>query len=555
VFRLLPWREELLDGLLGADLVGFHTYDYARHFLSSVRRIMSAEHNMANVKYDNRMIKVDAFPMGIDYDKYAGSSETEEIQQEMQEVRRQAGERRLVLSVDRLDYSKGIPLRLRAFHEFLRNYPEFHGKVSLIMIVAPSRTRVPHYMELKREIDERVSSTNGEFGSIGWTPISYFYRPVPFEQLTAIYAESDVLLVTPLRDGMNLISKEYIAARKDMKGVVVLSETAGSARELGEALAVNPNNVSQIADRIYEALQMPEERQVEKNERMHARLKRYDVHYWADDFMDKLRTMSELQESFRVKRLSKTTRRKLFDDFKQSSKRLFFIDYDGTLITYGESPGVPDEATMESLRTLAQDPRNEVVIISGRQKEFLEERFSGVPIGIIAGHGIWLRDRDGQWGKTAPVTATWKDAIRPVLELYRDRTPGSRVEEHQYSLEWHYGRAEPELATLRRSELMDALLSLTSNHDLSVLEGNKLLEIKNSNVSKGAAAHEWVTRQDWDFVLAIGDDWTDNEVFSTIPDHGYSIKVGIDISSADYFLDSVEMVRLLIGELSRYVDT
>jgi trehalose 6-phosphate synthase/phosphatase len=549
VFRLLPWREELLDGLLGAELVGFHTYDYARHFLSSVRRIRGAEHHMANVKHDNRMIKVDAFPMGIDYDKYSGAAEVPEIQSEMDNIREQVGDKRLMLSVDRLDYSKGIPQRLRAFRRFLAKHPEYQERVTLILIVAPSRTQVSHYAELKREIDELVSTVNGDFGTIGWNPISYFYRPVPFQQLSAIYADSDVLLVTPLRDGMNLISKEYIAARRDMRGVVILSETAGSARELGEALSVNPNDVEQIADRIYEALEMPESTQIEKNERMHARLQRYDIHYWAGDFMDKLRTMSEYQHSFRVKRLSSSVRREMYDDFRNGESRLLFIDYDGTLITYGASPGVPDQKTLDSLGQLAQDPRNEIVIVSGRQQQFLDEKLQGIPVGVIAGHGVWIRDPKGEWQRTEPVTADWKEIIRPIMELYRDRTPGSEIEEHDYSLVWHYRRSEPELAAVRLSELKDALLSLTTNLDIALLDGNKLLEVKNSNVSKARAASHWLDRQKWDFVMAIGDDWTDEDVFTMIPEHGYSIKVGIDISSADYFLESVSQVRGLIHEM------
>ena len=259
IFRLLPWRTELLRGLLGADLVGFHTYDYARHFLSSVRRILAAEHHMAQVRFDNRMIKVDAFPMGIDYEKYSTAAELPEVQKERDRVKQEVTTPKLVLSVDRLDYSKGIPLRLRAFHRFLERYPEYREQVTLMLIVAPSRTEVPQYRELKREIDELTSIINGDFGTIGWNPVWYYFRPSPFHQLSAIYAESDLLLVTPLRDGMNLISKEYLAARSDRLGVVVLSETAGSARELGEALTVNPNNIDEIADAIKEGTRAPRE--------------------------------------------------------------------------------------------------------------------------------------------------------------------------------------------------------------------------------------------------------------------------------------------------------
>jgi len=549
VFRLLPWREELLRGLLGSDLIGFHTYDYARHFLSSVRRILGAEHHMGNVKFDNRMIRVDAFPMGIDYQKYASATENKVTQDEMARVREELGGRQLILSVDRLDYSKGIPLRLKAFHTFLSEHPEYREKVTMFMIVAPSRTQVPHYIELKREIDELVSAINGEHATIGWTPVWYYYRPFPFDKLTALYALSDVLLVTPLRDGMNLISKEYIAARTDNLGTVVLSETAGSARELGEALSVNPNNIDEIANTILEALQLPKEQQIEKNKRMHQRLRRYDIHYWAHDFMEKLRSISELQQSFRVRRLSRSLRNKMIEQFQSASRRLLLVDYDGTLIRRS-GPGVPDQATKEALRGLSRDSRNEVVIISGRQKDFLDRNLEGLPVNIVAGHGIWIKDKDGDWTRTDPVTGDWKELILPMLELYQDRTPGSRIEENEFSLVWYYERAQPELAMVRLSELKDALLSLTENLDLSVLEGNKFLEIKNSNVSKGRAAARWITEESWDFVMAVGDDWTDEDIFTMVPDTGYSIKVGVDISSAHYFLESVEEVRELVQQLA-----
>lgn len=550
IFRLLPWRTELLRGLLGADLVGFHTYDYARHFLSSVRRILAAEHHMAQVRFDNRMIKVDAFPMGIDYEKYSTAVELPEVQKERDRVRQEVTTPKLILSVDRLDYSKGIPLRLKAFHRFLERYPEYREQVTLMLIVAPSRTEVPQYRELKREIDELTSIINGDFGTIGWNPVWYYFRPAPFHQLSAIYAESDMLLVTPLRDGMNLISKEYLAARSDRLGVVVLSETAGSARELGEALTVNPNNIDEIADTIKEGLELPESRQIEKNDRMHMRLKRYDIHYWAHDFMHKLEGIAEVQNSLRVKRLSSETRGRIHERYRNSERRVIFLDYDGTLIAYGETPGVLDTPTRDALRRLASDERNHLVILSGRQKAFLDRTLGDIPVSIVAGHGVWVKEKNGEWELMEQVTPGWKEEILPILELYRDRTPGSAVEENDYSLVWHYRRAEPELAAVRLSELKDALLSLISNLDLSLLEGNKMIEVKNSDVSKGRAAARWLDGGQWDFVLAVGDDWTDEDIFSMLSEEHFSIKVGVDISSANYFLESPDKVRGLVQELA-----
>ncbi|TVQ40299.1 MAG: bifunctional alpha,alpha-trehalose-phosphate synthase (UDP-forming)/trehalose-phosphatase [Spirochaetaceae bacterium] len=551
VFRLLPWREQVLDGLLGADLVGFHTYDYARHFLSAVRRILSAEHQMANVKYHNRMVKVDAFPMGIDYQKYATARELPAVQQEIANIRRELAGQRIILSVDRLDYSKGIPIRIRAYRSFLEQNPDYHGKVTMILIVAPSRTAVPHYQELKREIDELVSVTNGTLGRIGWTPISYFYRPFPFDQLTATYTQSDVLLVTPLRDGMNLIAKEYIAARTDYRGVIVLSETAGAARELGEAITINPNNEPQIAAAIREALEMTIEEQEQKNRLMHERLELYDIHYWARDFMDKLAAVGEMQASFAQRAFGKRQQERLIADYEAAGRRLIFVDYDGTLLDREHRSHKLSSESIDDMAALASDPCNEVVVISGRPKDYLQEVFHDLPVGIIAGHGIWYKGKSDTWHTTEQISNDWKQTILPILQLYCNRTPGTKVEESDYSLVWNYRRAQPELAAVRLSELKDALISLTANHDLSILERSHILELKHSNVNKGRAAAAWYEGSDWDFVLAIGDDWTDEDMFAMLSEEQYTIKVGIDISQARFFVNSTEDVRQLLGELAR----
>jgi trehalose 6-phosphate synthase/phosphatase len=409
---------------------------------------------------------------------------------------------------------------------------------------------VPQYAELKREIDELVSTTNGAFGTLGWNPIWYYFRPAPFEHLSAFYAKADVLLVTPLRDGMNLISKEYIAARRDRKGVVVLSETAGSSRELGETLIVNPNDIESIADAIYEALNLPEDVQQERNERLHKRLARYDIHYWAQDFIDKLNNVAQLLKGLRMKKLTASVRKEIAEHFTSASSRLLFIDFDGTLTSRGEEGRLLDEETRSALSKLAEHPDTEVVIVSGRQRADLEKRFEDMSVNIIAGHGIWRRDRKGQWHLEENVSSEWKDVIRPMFDLFQDRTPGSRVEEHEYSLMWYFDKAQPELAAIRLNELRDALLDLTANHELSVLESSRSLEIKSATASKGRAASHWYHLKDWDFVIALGDDWTDEEIFSMLDDSAYSVKVGVEISSAKFFLDSVRDVRDLVVGLS-----
>lgn len=553
IFRLLPWRLSILNGLLGADLVGFHTYDYARHFLSSIRRLMGLENDLGVIRNKKKLTKVDVFPMGIDYRRYADSSEDPKVKPELEKIRSEIKDQKLVLSVDRLDYSKGIPQRLRAFHRFLQNYPDYEGKITMIMIVSPSRTKVPHYQELKRELDELVSIINGTHGRLDWIPIRYFFRTFPFHELTAMYNLADVLLVTPLRDGMNLIAKEYVASRKDGRASVVLSETAGSARELAEALIVNPSDIERIAERIREAIELPETERIDRTRRIQARLERYDVHYWAKDFVEKIDHLLETQQRYYVRKLGAKDERAIVESYRGAEKRLILLDFDGTLVEQTAPPERVELDTdiLESLRRLSSDERNRVVVLSRRTKEGLAEHVGEIPVVLAAEHGIWMRRPGEDWTTIENFGTDWKDNIRPILELYVDRTAGSFLEEKDYSIAWHFERSEPELAANRLSELKDALLSFTENHNISLFGGNKVLEVKHSSVNKGTATAFWLEQDSYDFIFAAGDDWTDEDMFSVLPEKAYSVKVGIDISSAQYFLESHKGVRALIG---RFVD-
>jgi len=551
LFRLLPWREEILRGLLGADLVGFHTYDYARHFLSSVRRLLGYDHDMATVRYENRMVKVDVFPMGIDYERYSQATKQEGVQRYIREIREDRPAEKLILSVDRLDYTKGIPQRLRAYERFLERYPDYKSKVSMVIIVSPSRTAVPQYQELKREVDQLVSIINGRFSTISWTPVHYFYRTFGFEHLSALYAEADALLVTALRDGMNLIAKEYVAAKGDGPGAVVLSETAGAARELSEAIVVNPHGLDEIADGIATAMEMAPDEQAARNRRMQRRLKRYDIHYWAADFIAKLQTAVEHQRHFLGKRLAGTVLRSLSSAYRDANKRLLFLDYDGTLLTYMDRPerAVPDAALKDLIQSLASNPKNEVVVISSRGRGFMTEHLADLNIGMIASHGIWIRRQGGDWEQLVQVDDVWKDELGPVMQLHADRTPGSQFEEKEHSLAWHYRGSDPDLAFVRVAELKDALLSIASNHNVTTFEGNRVLEVKSSLASKAQAAALWVERTPHDFVMAAGDDWTDEELFAALPDEAHTIRIGLGATNAHYFLESPKQLRSFLEKL------
>lgn len=553
IFRALPWRREILDGLLGADLIGFHTFSYVKHFLESVRRILGHEHAYGEITLGNRIVKVDAFPMGIDYEKFANATLDAKVQREIDKIRKKVGDSKVIVSIDRLDYTKGIPQRLEAFDLFLDKYPEFREKITCIIIAVPSRTKVEHYRLLKKQVDELVGEINGKHGTFGWMPIWYIYRFLPFDMLVALYGVADIALITPLRDGMNLIAKEFIASKADSKGILILSETAGAAEELGEALMVNPSNKEEITGALREALLMTDEEQIERNKVIQRRLQRYNVRRWAGDFIDSLIQVKRFQQQLGTKKLTDEVKVKLLDDYSKSSNRLILLDYDGTLVHLVERPekAEPDNELLKLLTSLANNVRNEIVIASGRDRKTLEKWFGYLNIGLVAEHGAWVRERGKNWKTVEILESDWKKEIFPVLEVYVDRTPGSFIEEKDFSLVWHYRNCNPELAGVRVKELKDVLLNLTANLDIGIMEGNKVIEIKNININKGQAALKWISRKKWDFILAIGDDLTDEDVFTMLPDTAYSIKVGLGSSKAKFNLDSIMKVRLLLEELAR----
>jgi len=552
IMRLMPWREEIMAGLLGSDLLGFHTYDYVRHFISSARRLLGYEFSLGYLTAGQRLVRADVFPMGIDYEKYNQADKNQEVLNAHVEVKRELTGNRTILSVDRLDYTKGIPERIKSFALFLDQHPEYHEKVGLFLIVAPSRTEVEEYQDLLKEIQELVSAANGRHGSLGWTPIHFFYRSFSFEDLTALYMEADLLLVTALRDGMNLIAKEYLAARKDNTGVLILSETAGAVHELGESLMINPNDLQGIADAIDTGLKMDAEDQKRRNTIMKRRISRYNVRFWAKDFVRKLEEVHEYQRAQSARNMIDSVEETMLKDYKNAKKAIFFLDYDGTLVGFQDKPekARPDEELLDIVTALCKPKGNRVVVISGREPRDLESFFSGVPVEMAAGHGSWVKMKGKEWEKAELFSTEWKEGIRPILESYTDRTPGSFIEEKEFSLAWHYRRCEPDLAALRVGELKDSLYSVIENMNIGLLDGNKVLEVKDSFVNKGIAASEWLRGEEFDFIFAVGDDYTDEDLFDVVPEKAYSIKVGMALSKAKYHVKGWRSLRGVLKKLA-----
>jgi trehalose 6-phosphate synthase/phosphatase len=553
LFRLLPpqWRHDLLEGVLGSDLVGFHTYEYMQHFSQSVLRFLGRENRMGLFTIGNHLVKAETYPMGIDFHRYHEASTSPETAKEQAVFKDKLAGFNTVLSIDRLDYSKGIRNRLEGFEYFLEHYPEYREKLVLIMVVVPSRIGVMQYEDMKKQIEEMVGKINGKFGTIGWTPVIYQYRNLSLHPLSALYSMSDVALVTPLRDGMNLIAKEYIASRPDRSGVLILSEMTGAVKELGEAIIVNPNDIRGIAAALDEALKMPPEEQQRRNAIMQERLRRYDVTRWAGDFIGQLTQMRDIRQKSNANLLPPSVRKKMAADYSRARRRLLLIDYDGTLIPYETRPdrAAPDEKVLNLLRLLATDRRNTLVLASGRDQATMEKWFGSIPVNIIAEHGMWLKESGAEWFFLGPDNDSWKESLNPVLHQYSDRLPGSLVEEKDYSIAWHYRTADPEQSNQIVTELIDNLMHFTANMDIQLLRGNKVLEIRTAGVNKTRTTEYWTSGKTYDFTLAIGDDWTDEDLFQVLPRDAYTIRVGIEQTLARYNVRHSEDVHQLLHDL------
>jgi len=438
-----------------------------------------------------------------------------------------------------------------AYELFLRRYPEYRGKVVLVLVVSPSRTDVKEYSELKKRIDELVGRINGKYSTLDWSPIVYIYKFIPFEDLLALYQIADIVLITPLYDGMNLVSKEYIAAKPNGEGNLILSEGAGAATELVEAIIVNPNNVGEIAEAIRKALEMNQEERIRRMRAMRERIRRYNVYRWAEDFLERLHEVKREQMKLKARVLTSEVIKSIIQDFCKARSKLVLLDYDGTLVPIRDIPDKarPDNELIQILSKLSSKSNVEVVIISGRDRGTLTKWFGGIDVSLVAEHGAWIKRKGGSWKVIEPIRSDWKKEIKRILEVYVDRTPGSFIEEKEYSIAWHYRRAQAELGEVRAKELKDILLSLLASYNLEVIEGDKVIEVRNAGIGKGKAVLKWVQQGTWDFILAIGDDWTDEEMFAVLPQWAYTIRVGLTPSRARFNVKGYREVRKLLQDL------
>ena len=556
LFSNLPRREEVLAGLMGADLIAFHTHRHVHHFRSSLLRILGLESTIRQVDYASRSVQLEAMPIGIAPEQFTRLIRgDEETARQHADLKRRFEGQRIIVAVDRVDYTKGLVQRLRAFRWLLQTESSLIGKVVLIQIAVPSREGIGLYQELNEEVNRLVSEINGKSGSASWTPVVYINRGIPAAELAALYLAADVAWVAPLRDGMNLVAKEYCACKPDGDGVLILSEFAGAAAELGEALLVNPYDEERVGETVLRALAMPDEERRKRMQTLHRRVLRQNVFTWAEHFMSALESHSvspSLPEHSGSAELAEWTGK-----FARAHKRLLIIDYDGTLVPIAPRPeqAAPNPSLVKLLGDLAAIDNVCLAVVSGRRSADLERWLGSVPGLILAGeHGATVRlgpSQPWEYLKPLPDVSAWKDQVRPVLEHFTDRTPGSFVEEKELALVWHYRRAEPEFAEWLASEMVALLEGLLADTDVRPSRGHKVVEVRPNWVNKGEFVSWMIDRcPDCDFRLAAGDDRTDEDMFTRMPEGSATIKVGQGETHATYRVRDSGAIRRFLAGLS-----
>lgn len=528
IYRTLPVREELLRAVLKADLIGFHTYDYARHFVSACTRILGLEGTPAGVEDNGSVTRVAAFPIGIDPDRFTCALEAPEVRANIAQLLNRYAGRKVMLGVDRLDMIKGIPQKLLAFEKFLEEHPDWRDKVLLVQIAVPSRTDVPEYQRLRSMVHEIVGRINGKYGTLTHVPIYHLDRQLSFDELVALYAITDVALVTSLRDGMNLVSYEYVACQRDNAGVLILSEFAGAAQSLGAgAILVNPWNINDLALAIEYALTMSDKERRERHRQNYMHVTIHTAQTWADTFISELND-THVEAELRTKNIPPLLDSdRLVSSYADSKKRLLILGYNATLTTAVEAPKQPkkhfdqiqamtrvNSAAYDCIAALSRDPSVEIVIFSGSEKDRIAEVFSELSIWLAAENGAYVRPRDSnEWINLIDISSgEWKDSVQLVFEYFCERTPRSFVEERGTSLVWNYKYADVEFGRLQARDLLQHLLTgPISNAPVDIIRGSKSIEVRPVGVSKGSSMAKLLqfmassrNMSDIDFVLVAG---------------------------------------------------
>lgn len=544
IFRCLPKRKEILEGVIRADCIGFHTYGYLRHFRSSLIRLLNIEAEMDGFGVDNRRTSLGVFPIGINAQAFVDGIKTDDCKKHLKQLRKTYAGKKIVLSVERLDYTKGVIRRLQAIERFLQRRSE-KNDVVFIFISVPSRDVVKEYTQLREEVSSLIGRINGSFSDIHHTPVHFINRSVEFSELCALYSAAQVALVTPLIDGMNLVAKEYLACHKDGKGSLILSEFAGAAHELYDAIIVNPYDIESMVNGLQRAIDV-DTHDKQRSSIMRKHILEFDSQNWARAFVRQMQSMSD---SRMPSGAGDTSLDKVIDLFSKATRAAIFLDYDGTLREFERLPSqaAPNKELLGLLENLSA--KHDVHILSGRKSSDLDKWLGRLPITLISEHGYSIRfaDKD-KWKKMQKrLNLSWKPQIIEIFERYVATTPGSFIEDKNCSVVWHYRRSDPEFGAWKSQMLLGMLSEMISNLPIEVHQGHFTIQVSSVQVNKGAAVQQCLSKTDYDHIICAGDDPTDETMFTVDHPGLHSIKIGKGDTHAQYRIPSpAELAKYLV---------
>ncbi|WP_413557170.1 bifunctional alpha,alpha-trehalose-phosphate synthase (UDP-forming)/trehalose-phosphatase [Bdellovibrio sp. HCB209] len=557
LFRQLPVREEMLSGILHCDLIGFHEHSYLRQFIVSLKTVLGVDASFVEAECEGHKAQLGVYPISIEGDEFKEKSATPEVERKVQDYKEQHNVEFMMLGIDRLDYTKGLELKLRGLQQALRKYPELRGKVSLLQIAIPTREKVPAYMKIKREVDQLVGAINGEFGTPSHNPVHYVFNSVKETELLALYRRANAAIVTSKRDGMNLVAMEFVMCQ-DLKtpGSLILSEFAGAASLLSDALLVNPWDVDSIADAIKKAFSMSEEERFDRMSHLQEILSKYSSTRWANGFLKDLektvltpiRVVQDLRPE--VSHWSDRFQRKL-----HSKPLRILLDYDGTLVSIMKRPEQVKlmEDTRKALQELSH--RAEVFILSGRNMEFLDSQLSETDLNLAAEHGAFVKIKGREWqNRISSDIQSWFPHVEKIMADYTERVPLSFIEKKRACLVWHFRLSPPDFAAYQSKKMDDELQLGMANMPVSITMGNMIVEAKAIECNKGNFLR-WLKQDGADVnYLCIGDDRTDEDMFVAQNGEGLSVKVGPGKTAAQYRLKSQSDVVVFLNSLIRFLD-
>ncbi|KAK5168644.1 threalose-6-phosphate phosphatase [Saxophila tyrrhenica] len=575
-YRCLTKRKEILEGVLGSNMIGFQAFSYSRHFASCCSRLLDTEASPAGVDYSGVHSAVDVFPIGINATTTLQSAfGSPEIEEKMASLRELYRDKKIIVGRDRLDSVRGVVQKLQAFEIFLERHPEWHGKVVLIQVTSPTSVedRDERGDKTEAKISDLVARINGNYGTLSFVPVHHYPQYLAKEEYFALLRVADLGLITSVRDGMNTTALEYVLCQRDHHSPLIISEFSGTAGSLSDAIHINPWDLSGVADAVDKALKMsPLEKQI-SHHRLYEYVKGHTIQHWTNNYLKRLLTnlaAFDQNQTTPLLDLKVLTKR-----YRASTRRLFMFDYDGTLTPIVKDPdaAIPSDKVIRTLKSLASNPNNAVWIISGRDQKFLDEWMGHISaLGLSAEHGSFVRvPGSTEWENlTEKFDMSWQEQVMSIFQQYTERTMGSFIERKKIALTWHYRRADPVLGPYNANKCQHELDSVvTPYYDVEVMTGKANLEVRPKFVNKGEIAKRLVeeygssAEAEPDFVLCLGDDFTDEDMFRSLRaskvniDHVFACTIGPSEKQtlARWHLRAPEDVVSAIAMLNNLADT